>query len=1145
MAGMSPPFEFSDMKKSNSLRSTCLLVLLAGLIGHANAAPYGREGREVDWVQPNGQKLKLRVFGDEYHARTETAEGYTVTYSEADGAYHYAGISADGNKLVPLPLTADKPADKTLFPHIDLPEEKIRENRQKRHGKADVERLKRWTERVNAAQKVRAAKRGAAVNAAEFAAAAVQAAPVIGSKVGLTILVQFPNDPRTSAKDPVPFPTSREKIVRYCNGVGYNEDGNTGSVRDFFSDQSLGKLTYTQSVTPIVTMPRARNYYNFSDYPKNQKFRNNSGDILLTDAIKQLKAINFDFGTLTKDGNNRVIATNVFFAGPDSGVWTQGLWPSQTSLPNDINVGTVATPVYISSYQQTNIKNASPVIGTFCHENGHLLFNYSDLYDYGGQSQGVGDHCLMGGGNYNNGGKTPSPINAYFKDIVGWENVVEFASFHSNTASLPTTGNVSYRITKPGTSTEYFIVENRGEGDKWAEYSVDKGIVIWHIDEKKVGDNQEQMMSDKHYEVSLEQADGKFDLENNANAGDKTDLFEIGTPMFSDSSLPDAKWWDGTASGIRIRVKSPVGASTDVHFGPIPIDTIVVGSPNGGEVIYPKRSCLIKWDANIRGNVKIELFKGGVLQKALSANEANRGKFVWAVPSGITLGADYTIRISSLTNPVDATDTSDGAFTIASPPFPENNVMPYGWSKPRSAANGWVVTKSSTFEGSYSLMNKTIGDGKIAAIAYKSNFTAGNVSFYMKVSCEKGFDYGRFFIDGVPQVLAKEQGSKGLTGQTPWLFFSFPIAAGTHTLEWTFQKDDTYSSGKDAVWLDGVVLPITTQEIAVQQPAGKDLVDGKSTVSFPNTANGTQSKPIVFTIRNKGKADLTGLKVVKSGANDGEFIVGPIGKGAIKAGDTTTFEVTFNPKALGSRAADIQVLSNDGDEPAFEVSLEGTGVGVPKIMVSQPSDTPLKDGKSSINFGFATVRTDGKTKTFMITNKGDAVLNNLKVTKTGAHKEDFSVGSLGVISLDPGDSTTFTVSFRPSRANERSAELHIDSNDPKVGVFDISITGTGAPRMFARNASSTGGSGGAGGIVAAVLGADVNPVTSFEVVQGQKYLALSVAGASAGTVEVSSNLLDWYSGKKHTTILINDGVTLKVRDNVPYTQDAKRYIRLK
>ncbi len=46
-------------------------------------------------------------------------------------------------------------------------------------------------------------------------------------------------------------------------------------------------------------------------------------------------------------------------------------------------------------------------LGTFSHENGHMLCDYPDLYDYGYESSGVGGYCLMCGAT-TSARKTPS-----------------------------------------------------------------------------------------------------------------------------------------------------------------------------------------------------------------------------------------------------------------------------------------------------------------------------------------------------------------------------------------------------------------------------------------------------------------------------------------------------------------------------------------------------------------------------------------------------------------------------------------------------------------------------------------------------------------------------------------------------------------
>jgi vibriolysin len=74
------------------------------------------------------------------------------------------------------------------------------------------------------------------------------------------------------------------------------------------------------------------------------------------------------------------------------------------------------------------------------------------------------------------------------------------------------------------------------------------------------------------------------------------------------------------------------------------------------------------------------------------------------------------------------------------------------------------------------------------------------VKFYWKVSSEANYDYLRFYIDGVQ----KNQ----ISGTVNWTQVSNNIAAGTHTLKWTYLKDSSVSSGSDCGWVDK--LEITT-----------------------------------------------------------------------------------------------------------------------------------------------------------------------------------------------------------------------------------------------------------------------------------------------------------------------------------------------
>ena len=1131
------------MKKSNILKPVSLSVVLAVLPGLVDAAPYGPEGRSTQWVQPSGETLELRVFGDEYYGRTETPAGYSVVYSPADGAYHFAELSADGTALVPAPTLANEPAPVGQAPHLDLPAAQIKEIVLANRVKFDGDRQQLWRQRVKAVQQVRAAANGPALRGTAAAADKAKAAPIVGNKRGLTILVQFPDDSKTSGSDPVDFPATRSKIVRFCNEVGYNDDGNTGSVRDYFYDQSLGQLTYTQNVTQIITVPKARNYYNFSDYPANKNLRGDASRVLITDAVAVLKASGFDFTSLTTDDNDFAVATNVFFAGPDSGVFANGLWPQQWSLAGPISVGTVATPVFISKFQITNAVDNAPVIGTFCHENGHLILNYPDIYSQFPTGEGVGEHCLMGSGNYLNRGKTPSPINAYFKDIVGWANVTELTPAEFRTTSLPAKGNVAYRLRNPAAVTESFMVENRGEGDKWAKYSDDKGIVIWHIDETVDGN----LNTGTHYEVAIEQADGRMDLENNQNRGDSSDYFDFASKAkFNDTTNPNARWWDGTRSAIKVEVLTDLAPSISVLFGGVPPNTIIVGKPNGGEVVYPDSTQEISWQANIAGGVKIELFKGGVFKSVIALNEANDGRYDWAVPVNFLGGKDYTIQISSISNPVPTFDTSDGTFEINDTTFPADGVKPYGWYRPTGATTTWEVTKSVAYEGAASLVSRNPGDGNSAAIAYRANFKSGIASFYIKVSSEDGYDLARFYIDGKLQSLPGGGSKLGISGRTGWTFASFPVSKGKHTFTWTYEKDDSYGGALDRAWLDGVALPATTQEIAVIDSKGVELVDGEAMKSFPAVVIGRSSAAQTFTVKNVGKAALFGLKVAMTGVNSKDFTAKSIQKAVLQPGESTTFDVAFTPTHVGPLVANVQVLSNDENEGSFDIRLEGIGIGLPRIAVFQADGSKLKDDGSKLDFGTTVVGSDSKTKTFTIKNQGSAALKGLKISGTGGDKADFVISPPGRTNLGPGATATFKVTFHPTARRTRTASFQILSNDKKSGPFDITFSGTGAPKIKA-NLASTSALAAALASPSSSKARQLPPITSVEVIQGRKYLALTVTkqAGNAASVEVSPDLLDWFSGNKHTTVLIDDATILKVRDNTPVTRDVKRYIRLR
>ncbi|WP_026811543.1 M6 family metalloprotease domain-containing protein [Arenibacter latericius] len=520
-------------------------------------APFINE--KFTFTNPDGSTIEVVGSGNQFHARFETEDGYTVIQDPESGFYKYAQLSDDNSKLLPLKNNVGEvnPNELGLEKHISLPKESAKQSAESAlmaQGTTPRWKVRREAKKIAISQ----LRADGALEAAAFAA------PTVGNYIGLCILIEFPDVPQT---------ISRQEVNNFCNQSGYSGFGNNGSVKDYFFDNSRGKLTYTNVVTQYYTASHNRSYYTDPNVTYGTRARQ-----LITEALNHFKSQGLNFGQLTSDSGGYIYALNVFYAGPRVNNWSEGLWPHQWSLGAPYNAGGGKK---FSDYQITNM-GSSLTLRTFCHENGHMICSFPDLYDYGGESRGVGNYCLMC---YGGDDRNPVQVGAYLKNEAGWATSLKTIT-SGITASLNAANNEFYIHLK--NADEYFIIENRQKTGRDA-FLPDSGLAIWHIDEK--GSNQnEQMTSALHYECSIEQADNNFDLEKKVNIGNVGDLFSApGNTKFSDTTSPNSKWWDGTNSNLNISDISSSGSiMTFKVLG-------VAGWIYGKKVSYTSGSSGTKW----------------------------------------------------------------------------------------------------------------------------------------------------------------------------------------------------------------------------------------------------------------------------------------------------------------------------------------------------------------------------------------------------------------------------------------------------------------------------------------------------------------------------------------------------------------------
>jgi M6 family metalloprotease-like protein len=477
-------------------------------------------------TQPDGTKLEVLGTGNQHQATFTTLDGFTVVQDPVTGFYQYAqeteehhpqpiGLVAGAANPAALGLHAGvkpppAPSGKTAFVSSGLPRSPSRWQKRREQYRTNM--------------------------LAALANGGVALAPpqrqTVGNFVGLCLLVEFPD---------VKAPIKQAEVDNFCNKKGYTGFGNNGSVQDYFFDQSNGKLTYTNIVAPWYKAKKPRAYYTNENIQQPIRARE-----LILEALAYHRKNGFNFTGLSADDQQFVYAINVFYAGQRVNNWAKGLWPHSYHLQAPVQL---APGKLAHDYQITDMP-PELTLGTFCHENGHMICDFPDLYDYGYESNGVGSYCLMCAGG-NRDPKNPAGIGAYLKHAAGWSTKVTNLTPGIN-VSL-SAGKNEFGLLRRN-KTQYFIVENRAQAGRDASLPA-AGLAIWKVDE--VGsNNNEQMTLALHYECSLVQADGNTDLEMGVNNGDAGDLYGKGS-SFSGTSKPNSNWWDNTASGLTIQNVSP------------------------------------------------------------------------------------------------------------------------------------------------------------------------------------------------------------------------------------------------------------------------------------------------------------------------------------------------------------------------------------------------------------------------------------------------------------------------------------------------------------------------------------------------------------------------------------------------------------
>jgi len=162
-----------------------------------------------------------------------------------------------------------------------------------------------------------------------------------------------------------------------------------------------------------------------------------------------------------------------------------------------------------------------------------------------------------------------------------------------------------------------------------------------------------------------------------------------------------------------------------------------------------------------------------------------------------------------------------------------------------------------------------------------------------------------------------------VSGAPSWLTVTPASGIGPATLNFTATANTGTTPRSATITVAGHVLTITQ---AAGSGTTAKVLASSSSLAFGSSVAGTTASTQRVQIGNIGNAALTLGTVTVSGSQAGDFsTAGSCVNGlSMPAGASCYIDVLFTPGATGSRAATLQVTSNDAGSP-LAVSLSGTG----------------------------------------------------------------------------------------------------------------------------------------------------------------------------------------------------------------------------
>ena len=463
----------------------------------------------VEIIQPDGTKITIILKGDEHINWAQTVDGYTIMRG-SKGIYEYA-VTNLKNEMTPSGI-------------------KVRN--QSERSSSDIQFLRKIEKGLIYSKSQAGKLKSMSIINQKSSEKSFQAK---GSRKLLCILIGFTDKEFTKTK------ADFEKLF---NQAGYANDNATGSVYDFYKENSFNQLDLSVTVAGPFTAAHNMAYYGANDDGNDVNPRE-----LVREAILQADPF-VNYADFDNDGDGTVDGVYVIYAGygEEAGASRDAIWAHAWDISPLTLDGKIVDKYSCSPELRGNNGTGITRIGVICHEFGHLM-GAADFYDtcYSG-NEGTGNWDVMGGGTWNNGGATPAHHNPYTKIYVyGWTTASTLTTGRMITLSDAEQNNNSFYRVNTTTPNEFYLIENRQQ-QKFDSYIPGHGMIIYHVDKNYVDFEDNTINVGSHqamYPVCANAAGNPPAKYGNINSGGLPFPGSSNKTSFTDATTPNFLSWAG------------------------------------------------------------------------------------------------------------------------------------------------------------------------------------------------------------------------------------------------------------------------------------------------------------------------------------------------------------------------------------------------------------------------------------------------------------------------------------------------------------------------------------------------------------------------------------------------------------------------